>query len=262
MLKKILSIIAISMILSSANITAQTNSNQTALYTGFVKDETGVPINAEIRFVNLSNAPIITRANQDGSYTAVLRQNSNYYLMIKGYIEFGGLKTFEVPKYDKYHEETRHFIATKLVEGLELVKCSLFNDKDTTISQKGIEFLKVFKEFYSLNKNLQFKLFIPKNEVVFKDKSIKKTEIVNKKKKTTTIKIKSSELANEFLQARSRNLQAELTKAGLPLKLFKIEFDQPTKVEKPAKTKSKNKTKEKPNIGPNTRIVIDKIMKM
>lgn len=262
MLKKILSIIVISLILSTANIAAQTNSNQTALYTGSVKDEIGVPVNAEIRFVNLSNAPIITRANQDGSYTAVLRQNSNYYLMIKGYIEFGGLKTFEVPKYDKYKEETRHFIATKLVENLELVKCSLFNDKDTTISDKGIEFLKVFKEFYSLNKNLQFKIYIPRNEVVFKDKSIKKIEIVNKKKKTTTIKIKASDLADEFLQARTRNLQVELTKAGLPPKLFKIEFDQPTKAEKIVNTKNKKKSNEKPIIVPNTRIVIDIMMKM
>lgn len=262
MLKQILSIILITSILSSANITAQTNSNQTTLYTGFVKDETGAPINAEIRFVNLNNAPIITRANQDGSYTAVLRQSSNYYLMIKGYIEFGGLKSFEVPKYDKYQEETRHFIATKLVEGLELVKCSLFNDKDTTISEKGIEFLKVFKEFYSLNKNLQFKIYIPRNEVVFKDKSIKKKEIVNKKKKTTTIKIKASELAEEFLQARTRNLQVVLTEVGLPVKLFKLEFDEPTKPEKSVKTKSKKKTNEKPFSGPNARIIIDKMMKM
>lgn len=258
-MKKILAIIIF--VFVSFNLYTQidhTKAGETLLLNASIKNELGEPINLEVRFADLTNKAIIARSNDEGILKAVLKQGTTYYPVFKNYLEVGGLHPFETSKTGKYFETNKMFLIRKIQENSELHILSLFKTADSNITDEGMLFLAFFKEFYSLNKNLQFKMVISAPEMKFKDIKTKRTELVDNKKKTIKITISAQEQLQSFLESRARLLTEKLKELGIPAKIFNFEYITKTIPTKQTKTKKSTTTP----VEPNAKIIIEKILKL
>lgn len=235
-----------------------TKAGETLLLNAIIKNDLGEPVNVEVRFADLTNKPVIARSDDEGTLQAVIKQGTKYYTVFKNYIEVGGLHTFETAKTGKYTEASKMFLVRKIQENSELHKLPLFKSADSNLTNEGVEFLTFFKEFYSLNKNLQFKMVISASEMNFKNIKQTRTELVNNKKKNIKITITAQEQMQAFLEARSNTLTNKLKELNIPARVFNYEYDTKTLPKKQPKTK-------KVNLEPvetNAIIIIDKILKL
>lgn len=223
-----------------------------ALITGTVKDDLGKSISLEMRFITPGQMPAITRTNSDGSYQQVLKQGRTYLPVFKGYIEIGGFQFFDIGKFDKYQEFRRDYIVHPVEVGKELTATRFFNAGDTILSEEGRNFIKLFKEFFSINKNIMCTAYLSAPTATFKAKS-KSIQVEEKGKiKNKKVKVTAKEVEDEFLQARSRAIEKAVKEFELPAKVFSFVFEYPKK----AKPKKDGKL---PN---NVRIVIEKVLKI
>lgn len=235
-----------------------TKAGETLLLNAIIKNDIGDPVNVEVRFVDLTNKPVIARSNDEGSLKAVLKQGTKYYTVFKNYIEVDGLHTFETSKTGKYTEVSKMFLVRKIQENSELTKLQMFKTSDSNLTNQGIEFLRYFKEFYSLNKNLQFKMVISATEMKFKNIKQTRTELVNNKKKNVKITKTAQEQLQSFLQSRINILTNQLKEFNIPAKVFNFELDTKTSPKKQTKIK---KAILEP-VEPNAIIIIEKILKL
>lgn len=244
--------------LSAIQLFAQidhTKAVETLLLTASIKNEIGEPVNTEVRFVDLVNKPIIARSNDEGILQAVLKQGTTYYPIFKNYIEVGGLHQFQTATVGKYTEETKMFLVRKIKENSELHRLQLFKNADSNLTEDGIQFLRYFKEFYSLNKNLVFKMIISATEMKFKDLKLTKTELVNNKKKQVKYVVSAKEQQSRFLEARSNLLINKLKELNIPMKVFNFEYN--TSIQQ---TKSPKKSQQFDDT--NAIIIIEKILNL
>jgi len=232
-----------------------TKAGETVLLTATIKNEIGEPINTEVRFVDLISKPVIARSNEDGILQAVLKQATTYFPIFKNYIEIGGFHKFQTTNTGKYSEETKMFLVRKIKENSEFHRLQLFRTADSNLTEEGIQFLKYFREFYSLNKNLMFKMIISATEMKFKDLKQTKTELVDNKKKQVKFLVSAKDQLSNFLAARSNVLMNKLKELNIPMKVFNIEYNLTAKPSKPIK-KSENLTE------PNAIIIIEKILNL
>ena len=255
-MKKIVFIVLIQLLsLSVFSQIDHTKSGETLLLTATIKNELGEPVNTEVRFVDLVNKPIIARSNEDGTLQVVLKQGTKYYPLFKNYIEVNTFNSFQTPNIGKYAEDTKMFLVRKIKENIELHKLQLFKLADSNLTETGIEFLRFFKEFYSLNKNLVFKMVISASEMKFKDLKQTKTELVNNKKKQVKFVVPAKEQLKMFLEARSNVLMNKLKEMNIPMKVFNFDYDIPDKTIKP--TKKIQSIDE-----PNAIIIIEKVLNL
>ncbi len=258
-MKKILFIILVC--LYATQIFSQidhTKAGETLLLNATIKNDIGEPVNVEVRFVDLNNKPVIARSNDEGTLQAVLKQGTTYYAVFKNYIEVGGIHPFQTPKAGKYIEDSKMFLIRKIQENTEFQNLWLFKHADSNLTDEGIAFLAYFKEFYALNKNLQFKMVISANEMNFRDLSQSRTEMVNNKKKTIKFKVTAQEQLQQFLESRTNTLTAKLKELNIPAKVFSFEYN--TKISNtkhPKNKKSLNQQNE-----PNALVIIEKILKL
>lgn len=234
-----------------------TKAGETVLIIATIKNEIGEPVAVETRFVDLINKPVIARSADDGTLRTVLKQGTNYYTIFKNYIEIGGITQFQTPLVGKYTEISKMFLVRPIKEKMEFHKLLLFQPKDTTLTTEGIEFLKFFKEFYALNKNLQFKMILSAQEMNFKDIKQTKTEVSNNKKKQIKFVITAKEQIQKFLEARSNVLVAKLKELNLPAKIFEFEYNTDLPHQKTSKKKSAVT-----NLENNAIIIIDKVLNL
>lgn len=249
------------LLLFSIQIYAQidhTKAGETLLLTATIKNDLGEPVSLEVRFTDLTNKPIIARSNDEGILQAVLKQGMVYYPLFKNYIEVGGLHPFETAKTGKYAEASKMFLVRKIQENSELNKLTMFKLADSNLTDEGIAFLKFFKEFYSLNKNLQFKMILSATEMNFKDIKQTRTETVNNKKKQIKFTIKAQEQMQQFLEARSNALMNKLKELNIPAKVFRYEFETTISPKKQVKGKKQIELSAEPN----AIIIIEKILKL
>lgn len=235
-----------------------TKAGETLLLNAIIKNDLGDPVNVEVRFADLTNKPVIARSNDEGTLQAVLKQGTKYYTIFKNYIEVGGLSSIETAKSGKYTEISKMYLVTKIQENSELTKLNMFKTSDSNLTNQGIEFLRYFKEFYSLNKNLQFKMVISATEMKFKNIKQIRTELVNNKKKKVKITITAQEQLQSFLQSRINILTNQLKEFNIPAKVFNFEFDTKT----PPKKQTKIKKAILESVEPNAIIIIEKILKL
>lgn len=248
-------------LLVSSQLYAQidhTKAGETLLLTATVKNELGEPVSIEVRFADLTNKPVIARSNEEGTLQAVLKQGMLYYPIFKNYIEVGGLHTFETAKTGKYTEDAKMFLVRKIQENSELHKLTMFKPSDSNLTDEGIAFLQFFKEFYSLNKNLQFKMVISASEMNFKDIKQTRTEIINNKKKQVKFTVSAREQMQHFLEARSNALVSKLKELNIPAKIFNYEYN--TKITPKKQVKGKKQVEQ--SIEPNATIIIEKLLKL
>lgn len=249
------------MTLFAVNLFSQidfTKSGETLLLKGTVKNEVGEPVSVEIRFVDLTNKPVIASSNDEGYLQVVLKQGMNYYPIFKNYIEVGGLHPFQTAKTGKYTEISKMFLVRKIQENAVLHKLSMFKSADSNLTEEGLAFLSFFKEFYSLNKNLQFKMVLSATEMNFKDIKQTRTEVVNNKPKKVNYVISAQEQLQNFLEKRSILLVGKLKELGIPAKIFNYEYD--TKILQKKSLKNRKKIVEENT--PNATIIIEKILKL
>lgn len=200
------------------------------LYSGTIKNDLGEPIGTEIRFISKNLTPTIARSNSDGTYQIVVSQNKLYVPIFKGYVEIGGFQEIKVDNYNKYQELKRDFIIRQLKEGVLITKMKLFKEDDTLLSNDAIDFFKTFKEFYLLNKNLNFSVQLSAPNLKFKPKTITVNVQEKGKEKNKKVKLSALNVETEFLQSRANQLQKLLADLQLPLKLFDYKFDFSNKI--------------------------------
>lgn len=200
------------------------------LYSGTIKNDLGEPIGTEIRFVTDNTAPNIARSNADGTYQIVVPQNKTYLPIFKGYIEVSGFQEIKVENYNKYQEIKKDFIIRQLKEGIIISDLKLFDDNDTLLKDDAIKFFKKFKDFYLLNKNINFLLKLSAPNLKFKPSKKSQQVQVKGKIKNKQIKISATDVEKEFLQSRANQIQKVITELQLPLKLFTYEFIFPQKI--------------------------------
>lgn len=231
---------------------AKSQQNDLAMVTGTIKDDLGKPYGLEMRFVTPGMMPFITRSNSDGSYQQVLKQGKRYLPVFKGYMEIGGFHFFEVGKFNKYQEFRKDYIVRPIEVGKEVASARFFKPGDTLLSDEGRAFLEIFKEFFSINKNINCTAYISAPTTTFKGKTITQQVEEKGKKKNKKVKISPKEIEDEFLKARARQIEQVVKNFGLPAKVFSFSYEYPKKV----------KPKKNENSPDNVRIVIEKVLKI
>ena len=227
--------------------------NDVALISGTCKDDIGTSLALELRFVTPGQMPAITRSNSDGTFQQVIKQGKTYLPLFKGYMELGGFHFFDVSLQNKYFEFQKDFILLPIEVGKELTSARFFEKGDTILSQEGKDFLALFKEFFSINKNINCNVMISAPITKFKSKKVNQYVEVKGKKKKKRVTIPAKQIEDEFLQARVNQLAAAVKEIGLPTRVFNYEFEYPKKI-----TKLK-KGENPPN---NIRVVIAKVLKI
>lgn len=226
--------------------------NDLALLSGTIKNDLGIPVGLELRFLTPNSMPAITRSNTDGTYQQVVKQGKTYLPIFKGYMEIGGFHFFDIGKFDKYQEFRRDFIVRPIEVGKEVATANFFEPGDTVFSEEGKKFMLIFKEFFSINKNINCTAYLSEPTMTFKAKTITKEVEVKGKIKKVKVKISAKDVETEFLQIRANQILKRIKDFDLPAKVFDFSY------EFPKKTKSK-KGNELPN---NARIVISKVLKI
>ncbi|HOV92947.1 MAG TPA: hypothetical protein PLC04_07725 [Candidatus Kapabacteria bacterium] len=194
------------------------------LLQGTVKDKSGNPIGTDLKFINSDAKPFSLKSNsKDGNYQQPLVQGEKYYPIFKGYILENGFEYFELANVGKYNEGKRDFIVKPLEPNMLIAEKKLFKDGDTLLSQDAIEFLKIFKSFFILNKNLIFRISISAPDVAFKQTTRKIKVKVKNKNTTKTVKVSAKELEAEFIQARIDQLSLTLKELEMPLTVINFE---------------------------------------
>ncbi|HPD33176.1 MAG TPA: hypothetical protein PKV40_02390 [Candidatus Kapabacteria bacterium] len=194
------------------------------LLQGTVKDKTGNPVGTDLKFISSNTKSFSLKSNsKDGSYQQPLVQGEKYYPIFKGYILENGFESFELAIVGKYNEGRRDFIVKPFEPNMMIAAKKLFKDGDTVLSQDAIEFLKIFKSFFILNKNLIFRVSISAPDVAFKQSS-KKISVKSRGKSTTKIiKVPAQDVEEEFIQARINQLSQALKELEMPLTVINFE---------------------------------------
>lgn len=194
------------------------------LIQGFIYDESGNPVGADIKFINSVGKKIMLKSNsKDGSFQQPFVQGEKYFPIFKGYVLANGFESFEVIKTGKYEEITRNFTVKRIQSNLNIMSEAFFKDGDSILSADAKEYLRVFKEFYNYNKNLTFRAVISAPDKVFKPTSRKVQVKVKNKTRTKTIKISSKDLESDFIQSRINQLTKALKELEIPLSTFNFE---------------------------------------
>lgn len=164
----------------------------------------GKPISGEIKFFINGEQKAKSKLN-NGEFSAVLPLNSLVSVLVSNAIVSPETNNFSTPS--SYQDINFNINVTPITEGMPIGQGVAFEVGKSDLTQVGKAELNKMVTFAKENINVYFRVQANCLDTYLNDKKEKKTELVGKKKKVTTVVTKAEEQAKILVAERLKNVQ-------------------------------------------------------
>ncbi len=264
------------LLISAANLYAQSTSKVVVLLQGKTLNLSGNPTAVKMTFTDQSNnKKAKTKSNRNtGLYQIILKPGHKYSVDFKGYISADNSNYVEIPNVQKYSELSQTFTLKKIEEGLELCQFNAFKPQDTVLSGSYIEYFNRMKQFLRENINASVVITVSMKDSYFKKKRVKKYYRNKRgKRRYKRVWVKPKVQLQKILDARMRAVRDFVATLKIRAKMLSFKEDdtmgpKPKKKKKKRRRRKKKKKKKMKTVKPppppvnNITITVGKMMKI